>query len=229
MIKNVATLTKASGEHSASFRQSSELLEAIDGKLGEVTMDLRNISGRSSCQKEFSSDQAVLKFQPSNSNGTLLSGSPTIKDVSTSPAIQQPVEVKFRGLSQQAQDLAALQGSILQRIKEQAKELEQRAFVEQDNILLAKVEELIRLRETTRQDLALLTKELEWKLEVSRTSELHPTVPCVKRSVSVTEDSRECHVSAWSAPRDVALCACTSVHKMPRARPTNRTGVHAPV
>jgi len=232
MITDVATLTKAFGEHRTSFRQSSELLEAIDGKLGEVTMDPRNVCRRSSCQKECSSDQALQKFSSPNTNGSLLAGSPTTKahvhDASALPVTQQPVEVKFRGLFQQAQ------------------EMEQRALADQDNILLAKVEELIRLRETTRQDLALLKKELEWKLEASLTSELAPTVPSMtrsnskrslgarpdsksaeKRSTSVTEDPRERRVSAWSQPRDIALCACTSVNKMPRVTLPNRTGAHA--
>jgi len=257
MMKEVATLTQTSGEHTTASKQPSELLQAIDEKLSEVTMDVRSICGRLSheagiaspeilCHKE-SSDRAALTLTSPNSYSTLLSGSSTIKDASAILAIKQPVEVKFPNLLQQAQELAALQGSILQCVQKQARELEQHAFTNQDNVLLARVEELIQLRETTKQDLALLTRELAWKLEArsaaiarsieilaSLPSELTSNVPRMTKADSKSaektsaEDPRERRVSAWRQPREVALCSCTSVSKMPRARPTSRMGGHAP-
>jgi len=258
MLDEIAKLSKAFGEHSATCRQKFEFLEAIDGKVGELTTDLRTVCGSGHAPHEAAgtlghkepkqpSDRAALTFSsPYADSKLLMTGSSTIKDARDIFAIQKPAEMKSQGLFQQAQELAALQGSILQCVTEQAKELEQRACAGHDNILLARVEELIRLRETTRQDLASFTRELEWKLEarsaaIARSIEIlgslsTPGVPrtmrsesksSAKRSMDLKEDPREARVSAWSQPRDVALCACTSVHKMPRARPTSRMGAHA--
>jgi len=154
---------KFSHERTAAVRQHSELLESIDCRLNQLSMP-------GSCPHE-------------------MVGSPlgTSNDIAALPLSADRIKKRMGGLSQQARELADMQRSILRRAEQQALtmgqhasmlhamqdsvgEREERAFQMKDDQLLAQMEEaLVQLQDNTRQDLALLTQNLEKKLQEGQT------------------------------------------------------------